>query len=656
MNTQRKSRIKGESNRLNKLSLAGLIITLGIVYGDIGTSPLYVMRAILAGSNGIPTVEFIYGAISCVIWTLTLQTTFKYVILTLKADNRGEGGILALFALIRKRAKWVFVFAMIGAAMLLADGVITPAITVVSSIEGLKIVNPDIPVIPIVLAIIAFLFVIQQFGTNVIGKSFGPMMLIWFIMLGVIGILQLITYPSVLNAFNPYYAFKLLTQYPGGFVLLGAVFLCTTGAEALYSDLGHCGAKNIKVTWAFVKTTLILNYLGQGAWILNHIDNISLNTNPFYESMPSWFLIPGVIISTAAAIIASQALISGSYTIISEAIQLNFWPKVKISYPTKFKGQMYIPSVNFFLWLACSCVILYFKDSSNMEAAYGLAITITMLMTTLLLSVYVYYIKKSWFIVVGLLAVYLTIEGSFLIANMFKFVHGGWVTILIASVLFFIMYVWFKGREIKKQFLQFVKIEPYKNIIVDLSKDESIPKYASNLVYLTKADYTTDIESKIMYSIINKRPKRADTYWFIHIHIVDTPRTMEYSVTPIVPGVIMRVEFRLGFKVPPRINLYFKEVIHELVENKEITIVSNYDSLHKHNIISDFRFVLIERFQNYDFDFKTFDQFIMDTYARLKKIGIGDVKAFGLDNSNVEVELVPLILEQKEMPKLKRIN
>ncbi len=651
-----KNPVSGESNNVNKISVLGLIITLGIVYGDIGTSPLYVMRAILAGSHGNLSIEFIYGAISCIIWTLTLQTTLKYVILTLKADNRGEGGILALFALIRKRAKWVFVFAMIGAAMLLADGVITPAITVVSSIEGLKIINSDIPVIPIVLIIIAFLFLIQQFGTGVIGKSFGPMMMIWFLMIGIIGIQQLATFPSVLNAFNPFYAYKLLVNYPGGFLLLGAVFLCTTGAEALYSDLGHCGAKNIKITWIFVKISLILNYLGQGAWILNHINSIDKSTNPFYESMPSWFLIPGIVIATAAAIIASQALISGSYSIISEAIQLNFWPKVKIAYPTKFKGQMYIPSVNLSLWLACSCVILYFKESARMEAAYGLAITITMLMTTLLLSVYVYHIKKNWFIVMGMLAVYLSIEGAFLIANMFKFVHGGWVTILIASVLFFIMYVWFKGREIKKRFLQFVKIEPYKDIIVDLSKDESIPKYASNLVYLTKADLKTDVESKIIYSIIHKRPKRADTYWFIHIHIVDEPRTMEYSVTPIVPGVIMRIEFRLGFKVPPRINLYFKQVIHDMLMNKEINLLSNYESLHKHCILSDFRFVVIERFQNYDFDFKTFEQFIMDTYAMLKKIGIGDVKAFGLDNSNVEVELVPLILEHKATPKLKRVK
>lgn len=640
---------------IQKLSFTGLIITLGIVYGDIGTSPLYVMRAVLAGSNGIPSKEFIYGAISCVIWTLTLQTTIKYVLITLRADNNGEGGILALFALIRKRAKWVFVFAMIGGAMLLADGVITPAITVVSAIEGLRIVNPDIPVIPIVLVIISALFLIQQFGTNVIGKSFGPIMFFWFLMIGIIGIQQIITLPSILKAFNPYYAFLLLTQYSGGFLLLGAVFLCTTGAEALYSDLGHCGAKNIRGTWIFVKTCLILNYLGQGAWILDHLDSMNGNTNPFFASMPSWFLVIGIIIATMAAIIASQALISGAYSVISEAIQLNFWPKVKVSYPATIKGQIYIPSINKFLWIACCCVIFFFKESARMEAAYGLAITITMLMTTILLAVYLRLENTKWFLVIALLAVYLTIEGSFLIANMYKFVHGGWITILIASGLFFIMYVWFKGREIKKSFLQFVKIDDYKDVIVNLSKDQTIPKYASNLVYLTKADLETDIESKIIYSIIHKRPKRADTYWLIHIHIVDDPRTMEYSVHPIVPNVLIRVEFRLGYKVDSRINLYFKQVLDDLVANKEFDITSKYKSLHDYNIMSDFRYVVIERIQNYDFDFKTVDQFIMDAYYLLKKTGISDVKAFGLDTSNVEVEMVPLIFNQPIKDKLKRI-
>ena len=642
-------------SQINNVTFAGLVITLGIVYGDIGTSPLYVMRAIIGEVVGPITHDFIYGAISCIIWTLTLQTTLKYVIVTLRADNKGEGGIFSLYALVRRRNRWIYIFALIGGAALLADGVITPAITVVSAVEGLRMINPDVYVLPIVLVIISALFLIQQFGTKFLGKSFGPMMFIWFLMLGVIGLSQIFTFPAIFKSFNPYYGYMLLTQYPGGFVLLGAVFLCTTGAEALYSDLGHCGIKNIRVTWIYVKICLILNYLGQGAWILNNPTEITSQTNPFFASMPHWFLFTGIIIATAAAVIASQALISGSYTIISEAILLNFWPKVKIVYPTTIKGQMFIPSINRFLWAACTFVIIFFKESANMEAAYGLSITITMLMTTILLTAFLRLKRVSYYILGFLLIVYLSIEGSFLIANFSKFQHGGWFTILLAGILFTIMFVWYKGRIIKKRFFEFVKIDNYKKIILDLSKDESIPKYATNLVYLTRADFATDIESKVIYSIINKRPKRADVYWFIHVHTVDEPHTLEYTVETIIPNVIIRVEFRLGFKVEPRINLYFKQVIDELVQKNEIDVISRYKSLKLHNIMGDFRFVVIDRIQTYDFDFRPYEQFIMDIYSILKRIGITDVKAFGLDTSNVEVEKVPLIMDSDTGRSLKRI-
>lgn len=642
-------------SQINNLTWGGLIITLGIVYGDIGTSPLYVMRAIVAGAEGSITPDFIYGAISCIIWTLTLQTTLKYVMVTLRADNKGEGGIFSLYALVRRRNRWIYVFALIGGAALLADGVITPSITVVSAVEGLRMINPDVYVLPIVLVIISALFLIQQFGTKFLGKSFGPMMFLWFLMLGIIGLSQIVTFPAIFKSFNPYYAYMLLTEYPGGFILLGAVFLCTTGAEALYSDLGHCGLKNIRVTWVYVKICLILNYLGQGAWILNNTGHITHDLNPFFACMPPWFLFTGIIIATAAAVIASQALISGSYTIISEAILLNFWPKVKIVYPTTIKGQMFIPSINRFLWAACTFVIIFFQESSNMEAAYGLSITITMLMTTILLTAFLRLKRVSYYIIGFLLIVYLSIEGSFLIANFSKFKHGGWFTILLAGILFTIMFVWYKGRAIKKRFFEFVKIDNYKEIILDISKDESIPKYATNLVYLTRADFATDIESKIIYSIINKRPKRADVYWFIHVHTVDEPHTLEYTVETIIPEIIIRVEFRLGFKVEPRINLYFKQVIDELVQKNEIDVISRYRSLKVHNIMGDFRFVVIDRIQNYDFDFRSYEQFIMDIYSVLKRIGITDVKAFGLDTSNVEVEKVPLIMDTDTGRSLKRI-
>ena len=412
-----------KTTSISKLTAWGVIITLGIVYGDIGTSPLYVLRAIL-NFSGSTEPNIILGGISCIIWTLTLQTTVKYVIVTLRADNKGEGGILALYALIRRHIKWAFVLAIIGGAALLADGIITPAITVVSAVEGLGLISTDVPVVPISILIIFVLFFIQQYGTNFIGRFFGPVMFFWFMMLGVLGFSQVIQNPIILNAFNPYYAYKLLSNHNGGFLILGAVFLCTTGAEALYSDLGHCGIKNIRVSWIYVKITLILNYLGQGAWLLLH-PSVPTDVNPFFSIMPDWFLLPGILIATAAAIIASQALISGSYTIINEAILLNFWPRVHISHPTFIKGQMYIPSVNKFLFVGCISIILFFQKSSNMEAAYGLAITITMLMTTLLMSFYFYIKRKSNFYIFSFLTCYLIIEVSFFIANLFKFIHGG---------------------------------------------------------------------------------------------------------------------------------------------------------------------------------------------------------------------------------------
>jgi KUP system potassium uptake protein len=644
-----------KSNPLHKLTFAGFIVTLGIVYGDLGTSPLYVLRAIIGSSDSI-TPELILGGISCIIWTLTLQTTLKYILITLRADNKGEGGIFALYALIRKRARWAFIFAIIGGATLLADGIITPAITVVSSIEGLGMVSSNIPILPIVIIIICAIFLVQHFGTDKLGKSFGPMMFIWFAMLGVLGFLQIIHFPSILKAFNPVYAYNLLAHYPKGFLLLGAVFLCATGAEALYSDLGHCGIKNIRMTWIYVKTTLILNYLGQGAWLLMFPNIDTHAVNPFYAIMPDWFLLPGIIISTAAAIIASQALISGSFSIINEAILLNFWPKFKIKYPTKVKGQMYIPTINNFLWVCCILVILFFQKSSNMEAAYGLSITITMLMTTCLLIVYFVVRKTPRYIIVFFGIVYLIIEGAFLIANLNKFTHGGWVTIMIGGILFAVMYVWYRGRTLKTRFTEFEKIEPYTKILRDLKADISIPKYSTNLVYLTRSGSKTEVESKIIASILNKQPKRADLYWLIHIDISDDPHTREYTVTTMIPGTLIKVDFKLGFQIPPRINLYFREVIEEMIKRKEIDPLSNYASLRKHQIPADYRFIIIDRIQNYDFDFPTFDQFIMDAYTVLKRIGITEVRSFGLDTSNVLVEKVALRYSPKHDSGLKRIH
>lgn len=648
--------MKSQNKHHNTFSLIGAIVTLGIVYGDIGTSPLYVMKAIL-GANPHVTQEYIIGAVSCIIWTLTLQTTFKYVLVTLRADNKGEGGILALYALIRRnKKKWLYLVAILGASTLIADGIITPAITVVSAIEGLKGIYPQTPIVPISIIIITVLFFIQQFGTNIIGKSFGPIMFLWFSMLGVFGMIHIFEFLPILKAFNPYYAVQLLYNYPNWFLILGAVFLCTTGAEALYSDLGHCGIKNIRISWIFVKTTLVLNYLGQGAWVLNNLNTLTEATNPFYAMMPAGFLIFGVALATAAAIIASQALISGSYTIFSEAMSLNFWPRQLIKYPTKFKGQMYVPFVNSFLFVFCVIMVLFFQSSSNMEAAYGLSITITMLMTTLLLAFYLKTKNVKTYFIIPFIFIYLTIELSFFTANMFKFIHGGWVTILIAGGIGFVMLVWFNARKIKNKYMQFVKIQPFFKVIAELKEDLTVPKYATNLVYLSKANYKTDIESKIMYSIINKQPKRADYYWMLHLDRVDEPNTFEYTFEELVPNVLFRVNLRLGFKIQPLINLYFRQIIDELVHNKEFDIRSNYPSLRNNEIPGDFRFIIIHRVFNQNQVTRFWERFSLSFYNMIKQIGISDANAYGLDTSSVYVESVPLVVDTSCKMKISRAS
>lgn len=639
---------------IKKVTLAGLIITLGIVYGDIGTSPLYVMNAIMKA--GIEVNELlIYGALSCIIWTLTLQTTFKYVIITLQADNHGEGGIFALFALVRRKTNLIAIITMLGGSALLADGVITPAITVTSAVEGLNILYTNIPIVPIVLTIFLLLFFFQQFGSGIIGSIFGPVMLMWFLLLAILGVSQLSHGMGVMAALNPYYAYKFLATYPEAIILLGAVFLATTGAEALYSDLGHCGIKNIRITWVFVKVSLILNYLGQGAWLLDHLAEAK-NVNVFYSIMPQWFLIPGVIIATSAAVIASQALISGSYTLISEAITLNIWPRIKVLYPTSVKGQVYIPFVNWLLWIACSFVVVYFAKSSNMEAAYGLSITITMIMTTLLLSVYLSKRKFNIFLRIFLLTLFLTIEGTFLYANLHKFMDGGWLTIMLASLFFTVMYGWYFGRKIKNKFITFTSLKKEVEVIHELSMDYNVPKIATNLVYITKANKLDQIESKIMFSIFNKHPKRANTYWFLHIDSLDTPDTFEYTVHHIVPGVVIKVEFHLGFKIERRINVYFKQVLEDLEKTHEISMVSHYKSLKRHSIPADFLFVNLDRVLINDYKLPPLKRFTMGLHNFIRRMGINDVKAYGLDTSNVIEEKIPIVIAREEKKRIKRLQ
>lgn len=656
----------GKHLDLNKASAAGLLIALGIIYGDIGTSPLYVMNEIIL--NKEVTKLLIFGGLSCVIWTLTLQTTIKYVLLTLKADNKGEGGIFSLYALVRRRKKWLVIPAMIGGAALLADGMITPPISVTSAIEGLRQVSAlhDIQsgtIILIVLTILSALFFIQQFGTVSIGKFFGPIMTIWFLMLAVLGVSHIGDQYEIFNAFNPVWAFKLLTMYPKGFWLLGAVFLCTTGAEALYSDLGHCGRSNIRLSWIFVKTSLILQYLGQGAWLLSEFEGKTITKhmiengfNPFYGLMSPEFKIVGIIIATLAAIIASQALISGSFTLISESIRLNLWPKMKVNYPTEARGQLYIPSINLLLFIGCVGITLYFKSSTNMAAAYGLAITLCMLATSILFANFLVSRRaKPWIIYLYLL-VYLGLELSFLIANLEKFPFGGYVTLIIGGALFLVMYVWFKARKIKNRYVEFVKMEDYMHTMQELSSDLSIPKYATHLVYLTSANNPKEIEHKIMYSILNKKPKRADIYWFVHVDVVDEPYRTDYVVETIIPNEIIRIEFRLGFREEQRINLMFRKVVEDMVANKEVNITSRYTSLQKKKVAGDWQFIVMEKFLSHDNDLPLVERLVMKLYFLVKKVALSEEKGFGLDSSYVTVEKYPLVVSPVRNLNLNRVE
>jgi KUP system potassium uptake protein len=640
----------------HKLTLGGLIVTLGIIYGDIGTSPLYVMKSVVGDGKVNATV--IIGAMSLIFWTLTFQTTVKYVIFTLRADNNGEGGIFSLYALIKKaKRKWLIFPAIIGGCCILGEGIITPPISVASAIEGLKLIPrfSHLHTIPIVLGIITALFFIQQFGTSFIGRFFGPIMLTWFLTLGAMGLMALMQDFTVLKALNPYYGISLLINYPGGFWLLGAVFLCTTGAEALYSDMGHCGRSNIRISWIFVKTMLVINYLGQTAWLLKQEGKTLDGNNPFYSIMPEWFLPFGIGIATIATVVASQALISGSFTLINEAIRLNFWPKVKIKYPTELKGQMYITSINWMLYFGCVFIVLYFKESSHMEAAYGLTIILGMIMSSRLLAFFMQ-LKKYPKIFVNLFALtYIVIEGTFLIALLDKFPKGGYITMIIAFLLATVMGCWYLAKLIRRRYTDLVPLENYKSMLCDLSKDPSIQKYATHLVYMTSANNPAEIESKVIYSILQKRPKKADIYWFIHVDVMDEPYRMDYKVTHIANEDIVRVDFRLGFRIPPRVNLMFRKVVTDLVKNGEVDITSRYESLNKNNVIGDFKFVVLEKFLSYENDLPLFEKIILNIYFVLKRLSLSEARAFGLDSSSVKIEKFPLVIHPPKEVALKRL-
>jgi KUP system potassium uptake protein len=628
----------------HKLSTAGLLVTLGIIYGDIGTSPLYVMKSIV-GDKPISEM-LIYGGISCVFWTLTIQTTIKYIWMTLRADNKGEGGIFSLFSLVKRRGKWLFWPAMIGAATLLCDGIITPPISVASAVEGLKVFDEGIPVMPIVLAILTGLFMIQRYGTKLVGVAFGPIMLIWFSMLAVLGTYNAFLHPEIFNALNPKYAYDLLANYPKGFWLLGAVFLCTTGAEALYSDLGHCGRANIRVTWIFVKTALILNYMGQGAWLMQQTE--LTGRNPFFEIMPEWFLLPGVIVATVAAVIASQALISGSFTLIGEAINLNFWPRVAIKFPTETKGQLYIPSVNWLLWAGCIGVMLYFKESAHMEAAYGLFITVAMLMTTLLLSYYLIYHRHWPFILVaGIASLFFAVELSFFIANSVK-LKEAWMMLIVYAGILMVMYVTIRYRKFSNERVGFISLDPHIETLRKLSVDTSVPKYATHLVYMTKASFTDQVEKLVIDSILEGTPKRADVYWFLHVDRTNEPYTMEYDAQELVDDLIIKVNIKLGFRVQAKVHNYFCFILQDLAKKNHFNRIQKPEPYGAYNSSIDVRFVVLQKYLSVENELGVNENFIFEAHQFLKSISLTDIDAWGLEENRTSVEKVSMVVKGGE--------
>lgn len=646
-------------DKKKKFSFAMFLVTIGIVYGDIGTSPMYVMKSILMGNGGIGQVneEFIIGALSLVIWTVTLLTTVKYVLIALRADNNGEGGIFSLYSLVKNHGKFLLLPAILGGAALLADGVLTPAVTVTTAIEGLRSIpvmdnllgDGQFVVVAITLSIISVLFFVQHAGTSKIGRVFGPAMLLWFSFLGVTGLVSMLKYPVVLKAFNPIYAIHVLLSDHNkvGFMILGSVFLATTGAEALYSDMGHVGRENVYASWPFVKICLILNYLGQGAWILLNQSNTALQTigdlNPFFMMLPETLRPVAVIMSSVAAIIASQALITGSYTLVSEAIHLKLLPHLEVRYPSDTKGQIYIGTVNTILWIGCSLVVLYFQSSAKMEHAYGLAITVTMLMTTILISAYLFFLRRKRILSGIVLLVFGAIEAVFFISSLGKFLHGGYVTVILTLVLMFIMIVVYRGTRLEKKYSSTLEFKDHLDSLRQLHEDDSVPLYAQNLVYLENSLNFREIDRDILYSILDKDPKRAQAYWFISVNTLSDAKTMNYQLETYGTDFIFRVRLNLGFQCEPRVNVYLRQIVQDLLSRGELPEQEKKYSIYGPSNVGSFRFCVIHKAVPVKAGLSLVDQFMLSGKAAISDKAGNKVKWYGLDTSAVVEETVPLI-------------
>ena len=636
------------------IKAAGVLIATGIVFGDIGTSPLYTYNAIFHPGEVIDPSKAL-GVLSCVIWTLTLQTTIKYILITLQADNKGEGGIFSLFALIKRYyRKWLIFLAIIGGSFLVADGIITPPISVASAVEGLRALYPEIHTVPIVIAIIVALFLIQQFGTQQIGKFFGPVMVIWFTFIGTIGLLALRHDLTVLKAFNPAYAAELLINYPNGFWLLGGVFLCTTGAEAMYSDMGHVGRNNIRVSWIYIKISLILCYAGQTAWLLSA--GKANNLSPFYNIVPQAIFFPAIILATLATIIASQALISGCFTLANEAINLGFWPRHRVIFPGTVRGQMYIPFFNWALMIACICMVLYFEESEKMEAAFGLSVTLTMLTTTTLIVLWLRVKRLPISLTILIALVFFSVEFSFLIANLQKVKEGGWIMLVIGAFITGVMLIWRSGKLQQNAMIKFRQLQPdYLKSLVELSHLQDMNGYATHLIYLTASKNPVEIEDKTLLSIFSNPIKKADVYWFYHVEISDEPYTLQYHVTSLSQNDVYHVNLRLGFRVYPRVDLFFRLIADELITTGELLLERTPVTKFAANHIGDYKFVIINSYLSFDNELPFWKAMLVRSYYNLKGIGVTDDVNYGLDRSNVVLEKYPLTFRDRIPLKLERI-
>ncbi len=667
------SDIKSQSkNSQIPVGMGAVLVAVGVVYGDIGTSPMYVMKSIISENGGISEVSepLILGSLSLVIWTLTLLTTVKYVLIAMKADNHGEGGIFALFSLVKKYGKWLIFPAMIGGASLLADGMLTPAVTVTTAIEGLRTIpvfqsllgDNQNKIIIITLVIIGVLFLIQRAGTSSIGKAFGPIMTIWFGFLAIAGIRHIAELPSIFKALNPIWAVRILGSPDNkmGFMILGSVFLATTGAEALYSDMGHVGKGNIYISWPFVKICLILNYLGQGAWLIQNKDVKALaeinDMNPFFEMLPGSIRPVGVILGTVAAIIASQALITGSFTLVSEASRLNLMPHMQIHYPSMIKGQIYIPLVNLILWVVCSAIVIFFRTSANMEAAYGLAITLTMLMTTLLLAVYLCKEKEKKIPGVIFLIFFGLLEGSFFVSSLSKFAKGGYVALFMAFVLFAIMLVWDKGTKIENSQAVYLDIRQYVDQLKKLRDDDSIPYQTDNLVYVTKDSKMEELDRDILYSILDKRTKRAKAYWFINIQVTDQPNTREYAVESFGTDFIFKIQLRLGFRVGQRVNVYLRQIVEDLIASGELPSQESNYSVYESNDVGNFQFCLIRKMLVPESDISQTGRATVALKYAIRRVAGAPARWYGLESSSLIFEYVPLFIKMKTHRPLDRVG